>query len=209
MTKIVPAILAKTNEEYYQKLSVVKKLTNRFQLDIIDGVYVDNKTIELNDVTKLNELNMDIHLMVKEPKKYIEKAIAMRANNIIIQYDCCDDIEPYLVRIKKSGLNAGISINPSDSLKKIKQYDDLLDHVLLMAYPAGFAGQKLDPVVFDRLNEARKIFPTQEIALDGGVNKSNAKKVLQAGFDVVNINSLIFENEDPLSAYSELLGYLL
>ena len=117
------------------------------------------------------------------------------------------DKQDCLERIKKSGLNAGVAINPETSLKSLKPYKEILDHVLIMGYPAGFAGQKLNPIVFDRLAEVREMFPSVEVGLDGGVSPSNAKKVLQAGFDVVNINTLIFGNADPLSAYSELLGY--
>lgn len=209
MTKILPAILVKTIEEYNRQLAIVRRLTNRFQLDIIDGEYVDNKTIELSGVARLNELSMDIHLMVRNPKPYVEKAMALRANNTIIQLDCCDDITPNLVRIKKAGLNAGVAINPGDQLKRLKPMAELIDHILIMGYQAGFAGQKFNPMVFDRLVEVKKLFPGKEIGLDGGVNAKNAKKILQAGFDVVNVNTLIFGSEDPLSAYSELLEYSL
>lgn len=207
MTKIVPAVLVDSKEEYLKKIAIIRQLTNRFQLDIIDGQYVDNRTIQLSDISRPTDLNMDVHLMVNDPKQFVEQAILLHANNIIIQIECCDNIMPFLERIKKSGLNAGVAINPETSLKSLKPYKEILDHVLIMGYPAGFAGQKLNPIVFDRLAEVREMFPSVEVGLDGGVSPSNAKKVLQAGFDVVNINTLIFGNADPLSAYSELLGY--
>ena len=207
MTKIVPAVLVDSKEEYLKKIAIIRQLTNRFQLDIIDGQYVDNRTIQLSDISRPTDLNMDVHLMVNDPKQFVEQAILLHANNIIIQMECCDNIMPFLERIKKSGLNAGVAINPETSLKSLKPYKEILDHVLIMGYPAGFAGQKLNPIVFDRLAEVREMFPSVEVGLDGGVSPSNAKKVLQAGFDVVNINTLIFGNADPLSAYSELLGY--
>lgn len=209
MTKIVPAVLVKTKEEYQARLAVIRQLTNRFQLDIIDGEFVDNKTIALGDINRLIDIKMDLHLMVVDPKVYVEKCIALNANRIIIQFECGQDILPLLERIRKAGLSPGVAINPATKLNKIKPYKEILDHVLIMGYPAGFAGQKLDPMVFDRLAEVRAIFPAAEIGLDGGVNLGNAKKVLQAGFDVVNINSAIFNSQDPLGQYSEFLGYLL
>jgi ribulose-phosphate 3-epimerase len=209
MTKIVPAVLVDSKEDYQRRLSVIRQLTNRFQLDIIDGQYVDNKTIELNQISRTTDLLMDVHLMVVDPAKFVEHAIILHANNIIIQFEGCNKPQKHLERIKKSGLKAGLAINPETALTELKQYSDILDHVLVMGYPAGFAGQKLNPMVFERLDEVRKIFPGVEVGLDGGVNSSNAKKILQAGFDVVNINTLIFGNDDPLSAYSELLGYLI
>lgn len=208
MTKIVPAILVKTKEEYLRHLSLVRQLTDRFQLDIIDGEYVDNQTVALEDITRLNELKMDIHLMVRDPKPFVEKAIALHPNNIIIQLDCCDDIRPHLERINKSGLSAGVAINPDDKISRIKPFGDLVNHILLMGYPAGFAAQKFNPVVYDKLAEVKKLFPGKEIGLDGGVNASNAKKILNAGFDIVNINTLIFGSDDPLNSYTQLLGYV-
>lgn len=209
MTKIVPAVLVANKEDYINRLNIIRRLTNRFQLDIIDGEYVDNKTIQLEEVSRLTELKMDVHLMVKHPKAFVERAIAINANIIIIQYECGEDLLPYLERIKKSGINAGVAINPETKLDKLKPLKDLLDHVLIMGYPAGFAGQKLDKIVFERLEETRDKFPHVEIGLDGGVNKGNAKKVLQAGFDVVNINSAIFGSSDPLSSYMEMLEYVI
>jgi ribulose-phosphate 3-epimerase len=209
MTKIVPAVLVDNKEDYIKRISIIRQLTNRFQLDIIDGQYVDNRTIQLEDISRPTDLNMDVHLMVNDPKPYVEQAIVLHANNIIIQLECCEDISSYLERIKKSGLNAGVAINPDTKLNALKPYKEMLDHVLIMGYPAGFAGQKLNPMVFERLPEVRDMFPAAEVGLDGGLSPSNAKKVLQAGFDVVNINTLIFGSDDPLSAYSELLGYII
>ena len=209
MTKIVPAVLVQNKEEYIARLNVIRQLTNRFQLDIIDGEFVDNKTIQLDEISRLNETKIDIHLMVRNPKQFVEKAISFNPNNIIIQYECGEDVAPHLERIKKSGLNAGIAINPETKLSKIKPIKHLVDHFLIMGYPAGFAGQKLDPIVFERLEEAKALLPNTEIGLDGGVNEKNAKKILQAGFDVVNINTLIFASNDPLSSYMKLLEYTL
>jgi ribulose-phosphate 3-epimerase len=209
MTKIVPAVLVKTKEDYLARMSVIRQLTNRFQLDVIDGEYVDNKTIQLDEISRFTEMRMDVHLMVKYPKPHVERAIALNANNIIIQYECGEDLMPLVERIKKSGLNAGIAINPETKLSKLKPFKGLLSHVLIMGYPAGFAGQKMDSSVFDRLSEVREMFPFAEVGLDGGVTDSNAKKVLQAGFDVVNINTAIFDTEDPLSSYMKFLEYTL
>lgn len=209
MTKIVPAILAKTKEEYQQRVAVIRQLTDRFQVDIIDGEYVDNRTIQLSEVARMTELKMDLHFMVADPKSFVEQAITLNPNLIIIQYECGQDITPQLERIKKSGLQAGVALNPETKFNKIEPMKELLDHVLLMAYPAGFAGAKLQTEVLGRLEEARKLFPNAEIGLDGGVTQKNAKKVLQAGFDTVNINSALFGAEDPLDQYSEFLSYLL
>lgn len=100
MTKIVPAVLVNNKEDYISRLNVIRQLTNRFQLDVIDGEYVDNKTIQLEDISRLNEIKIDIHLMVKSPKAFVEKAISFNPNIIIIQFECGVDLTPHLERIK-------------------------------------------------------------------------------------------------------------
>lgn len=209
MTRIVPAILVKTKAEYLSKLSLAKQLTNRFQVDIIDGQYVDNQTIGLGDLTRLIESRVDIHLMVAEPKLFVEQAITLNPNLIIIQFECGQDITPQLERIKKSGLQAGVAINPGTELAKLEPLKELMNHILLMGYPAGFSGQKFQNQVLERVAIVRDLFPYAELGLDGGVTKDNAKRILRAGFDVVNINSAIFEADDPLNMYSQLLEYTL
>lgn len=207
MTKIVPAVLVPNKEMYIRRLAIIKHLTDRFQLDIIDGQFVENKTVQLGEISRQTELKMDIHLMVQNPQSFVDQAIGLHAYTTIIQYECEEDITPYLERLKKSGLRGGVSINPSTSINKLKPFVELVDYVQLMAYPAGFAGQKLQPEVFEILPKLRKMFPSAELGLDGGINEKTAKKVFQAGFDVVNINSYLFGADDPLSQYSQLLEF--
>lgn len=209
MTKIVPAILEATKEQFFARLAVVRQLTNRFQLDVIDGEFVENRTILLSDVTRQTDLKMDVHLMVANPKVFVEEAMRLNPNTIIIQYECSQDLLPFVEKITKAGLKAGISINPETSTKKLKPFVGMLDYVQLMAYPAGFAAQKFQPQVLDNLPEIRALFPTAEIGLDGGVNEKTAKKILHAGFDIVNVNSYLFGTDDPLNRYSQLLEHIL
>lgn len=209
MTKIVPAILASSKQDYMSKLKIVRQLTNRFQLDIIDGKFVDNKTIDLDDVGRLIDIRMDIHLMVEDPRSYVKQAVGLNANTIIIQIECSSDLENIVKGIKSSGINVGLAVNPETSLSKLAKYKGMLDHVLIMGYSAGFSGQKFKPECLERLPEVRKMFPGSEIGLDGGVTLKNVKKILESGFDIVNVNSAIFESFDPLSSYSEMLEYTL
>lgn len=209
MTKIVPAILVSDKETYIKQLTTVKQLTDRYQLDIIDGEFVENKTIQLSDVSRQTELKMDIHLMVAKPQSFVDQAVDLHAYTTIIQVECEEDIVPYLERLKKSGLRGGISFNPTTSLNKLKSYEDIVAYVQIMGYPAGFAGQRLQPEVLELVPKLRQMFPMAEIALDGGVNEKTAKKVFGAGLDVVTANSYLFGSDDPLSQYSKLLEQTL
>ncbi len=209
MTKIVPAMLVADKEAYLQQLTVVKQLTDRYHFDIIDGEFADNRTIQMNEVTRQTELKMDIHLMVNNPQPFVDQAMDLHCYTTIIQLECPVDILPFLERIKKAGLRGGVSFNPGTSLNKLKPFVELVDYVQVMGYPAGFAGQKFQPEVLDNLPKLRKLFPDAEIGFDGGLNEKTAKKIFGAGFDVVNVNTYLFGAQDPLNQYSQLLGYVL
>jgi ribulose-phosphate 3-epimerase len=209
MTKIVPAILEASKEQYLARLATVRQLTDRFQLDIIDGEFVENRTVQLADVVRQTDLKMDIHLMVAHPKVFVEEAMRLNPNTIIIQYECGEDLVPCIEKISKAGLRGGVSINPETKLTKLKPFVGMLDYVQLMAYPAGFSGQKFQPQVLDSLPELRRLFPTAEIGLDGGMSEKTAKKILLAGFDIANVNTYLFGADDPLNRYSQLLEHVL
>ena len=85
MTKIVPAILETTAGEYRRKVAQVRQLTGRFQLDVIDGRFVDNRTIQPQEIDPPDSLKVDIHLMVQRPLEYISKAIRLRPYTVIVQ----------------------------------------------------------------------------------------------------------------------------
>lgn len=209
MTKVVPAILEQSVSDYRKKVALVRQLTDRFQLDVIDGEYVDNRTLQPQELEPPSGLKLDIHLMVARPNEYIGHCLKLRPHTIIVQFEgpgSVEAVQPVLERIAGQGIRAGLAINPETELATIEPLLGLIKHLLCMAYPAGFAGQKLHPAVLKRAAEIRELAPALEIGLDGGLDESTAKKIAAAGFDIVNTNSYLFGAESPLSRYHELMG---
>ncbi|MEI7818735.1 MAG: hypothetical protein WCI47_01305 [bacterium] len=207
-TKIVPAVLETDMRSYRSKVAQIRQLTNRFQLDIIDGEFADNKTIQLQDIEPPSGLKLDIHLMVARPMEYISNAIKLRPYTVIVQFESESGVQEAIEKIKSGGIRSGVAINPDTTVEEIRPLLELVSHVLIMAYPAGFAGQKLQPSVFKKVAEIRDINPDIEIGLDGGVDATTLSKIAKAGFDVICTNTYLFEAESVLTRYHELIGGL-
>lgn len=209
MIKIVPAVLASTKEEYTKRLNVIRQLTDRFQLDVIDGEFADNITVDVSQITRPTDIKMDLHLMVAEPMKWVDKTLHLHPYTVIVQFEGSKDIEPVLARLKKATVKVGLALNPETPVSKLKPFIDMLDHVLIMGYPAGFSGQKFQPEVLDKIPQVRDLKSNVEIGLDGGVNEKTMKKICSSDLDLINVNSYLFETEDVLSRYSTILAECL
>lgn len=208
MAKVVPAILESSASEYRKKLNLIRQLTDRFQLDIVDGEFVDNKTILPQDIEPPSGLKLDLHLMVAHPNEHIGYAIKLRPYTIIVQYEAVDGVAEAIERISKGGIRAGIAINPDTPVSALEPLLPQLSHVLVMAYPAGFAGQKLQPGALKKVAELRALNADLEIGLDGGVSDDTLKKIAVAKFDIVCTNSYLFGAESVLTRYHELIAAL-
>ncbi len=208
MAKVVPAVLARTKAEYDKRLAVVRQLTNRFQLDVIDGQFVDNKTLDMSEIERIGGVKIDIHLMVNDPLMQAKIARQLMPNLIIIQYECGQTIEPVIQSVRTDGQRVGLAINPSTSVQQIEGLLGEIDHLLIMMYPAGFAGQKFDATNLDKIAHARAIRADLEIGIDGGVAAGSLPEIARAKPDIVNVNTYLFDADDPASRYSELMEAL-
>lgn len=212
--KIVPAILTNSVEELNAQLRIARQLTDRVQIDIIDGEYVENSTITPRDIQKPIDAKIDLHLMVKDVPGYVAQCIGLNPYTIIFQFDAIKlqrDIIAAIEQIKSAGFRAGIALNPDIEVAMIHKYIPKIDHVLIMGYSAGFTGQKFQRSVIEKVTQVREIRPDIEVGIDGGVNHQSLKVVASGNFDVVNVNTYLFHNaeSDPLTVYSQLMEALL
>ena len=113
MTKVIQAVLETTVAGFRSKVNLIRQLTDRFQLDIIDGEFADNKTVQLNEVDPPSGLKLDVHLMVKRPLEYVSQAIRLRPYTIIVQYEAEAGLAEAIHKITAGGIRAGIAINPT------------------------------------------------------------------------------------------------
>ena len=209
MIEIIPSILTNDPKELADKLGICEGIVERVQIDIIDGVFASNKTIDPSALFSLEtELKLDFHLMVGEPINWVEKCVRAGADRIIAQIEMMENQVDYVGKVQEVGGGVGLAV---DLKTEIENLDSViltnLDVVLVMSVPAGFGGQKFDERALDkikRLDEIRVRDKTPyRICDDGGVVFEWVDDIRREGVDEVVIGRNLFEGrlEDNIKKY--------
>lgn len=207
MTKIVPAILAKDISTFEEEIKRVEGFVTKVQMDVIDG-----KFIEIETVTPDILLDMDIateveaHLMVEEPKEWVERCVAAGVTAVYGQVEKMTDKQTFIAEAAEAGLRVGLAFDLSTPLTGLDEWINLVDGVLLMSVPAGAQGQLFDGRVLEKIKKVRELSPSVLIVVDGGLNAENIKKCLEAGGEKMEfaVGSGIINSGDAESAYRKL-----
>ena len=193
--QVYPSILVQNFEEFETKINLVRGLVDTIHLDIMDGVFVNNKTIY--DVDKINSfdwgVDYELHLMIKE--KEIEKWFDTGAKRIIFHYEAIKNEQRKMNNIKiirKKEKEVGIAVNPETDIRSIFPFLDILDLVLIMSVNPGYSGQKFILETLEKVKKLRKKNFKGIIEIDGGVNESNIRAIANAGVDAVSVASAIW-----------------
>lgn len=173
-------------------------------VDIMDGRFVPNISFGFPVMQVLKQhakKPLDVHLMIVEPEKYIERFVEAGASIITVHYETCPHLHRTIQQIHETGIKAGVSINPHTPISLLKNIVPHLDLVLLMSVNPGFAAQKFIPETHHKLQELRHLIQEQNsqarIELDGGVNLENAADLAASGADILVAGNAIFSSSDP------------
>jgi len=205
MIEIVPAVLVKTAEELKQRVKEVEPFVDRVQIDIMDGEFVPNKTVQPEDMKDFKtDLIKEAHLMVNDNEKYVEDFLNLGFDMIIVHYESCKDIPGIIRKVKDRGKKIAIAINPPTPLSAITDYLDDLDMVLIMTVNPGFSGQGFDPSVMPKIRKLRSMKKDLDIQVDGGIKVGTVRLAAEAGANIFASCSGIFKFEDKGKAVEAL-----
>ncbi len=204
MTVICPAILQDTPEKYKADLDKVTGFAKRIQIDIADGIFTPNNTINLIQVYWPADVQADLHLMLKEPLKELETVISLNPSLVIIHAEADGDLVSFFMHINQVGIRTGLAFLPQTTVASQKSLIEQVDHVLIFGGTLGSYGGKLDRSCLVKAKEAKAIKPDLELGWDGGINEQNAIDVSNAGFDVLNTGGYLQKADDPQVAYAKL-----
>lgn len=213
-TLIAPSILS---ADFGKMREEVANLSNHgadlVHCDVMDGVFVPNITFGfkmINDVKKFSTLPFDVHLMIVEPERYVDRFIDSGADFLTIHYEACKPFIQTLEHIKKRNIKCGAVISPDTDTSVLKESLPICDMVLLMSVYPGFGGQKFIEKSISRLNEikemAKYLNPNILIEIDGGVTFENSQRIIDAGANVLVAGNTIFTAKSPANAIAELRG---
>jgi len=215
MKKIIaPSILAAD----FSNLQLVCEMLNRSKaewvhIDVMDGVFVPNISFGfpvLEAIKKHITKELDVHLMIQNPEKYIERFAAAGADTITFHLETVDNPHNIIELIRSNGAKVGVTINPNVPVAALTPVVKNVDMVLLMSVFAGFGGQKFIPETYDRIAQLQKIKQQQNadflIEIDGGIDLEVAQKLFSADVNVIVAGSSIFNSEKPLETIEKMLN---
>lgn len=212
MIKFSPSILAADFAALGRDISAVEKAgADYLHFDVMDGHFVPNISFGLpvlRSVRKCTRLPLDVHLMIAEPDRYLEKFIEAGADLLTVHLESAGDTLAQVRRIRELGARPAVSIKPATPLADVLPLLPELDMVLIMTVEPGFGGQGFLPQTIPKIRELRRIINAKgyacDIEIDGGVTRENTAEIAGYGANVIVAGSAVFAAEDPGEALREL-----
>lgn len=202
---IAPSILSANFGDLNKEIASVEAESDIIHVDVMDGHFVPNLTLGAPVVRCLHSKRpLECHLMIERPDMYLDDFIKAGARRISVHQESPIDLAAVVARMKKSGIVAGVAINPSTPLSSIYSVLDDLDFVLCMTVFPGFGGQKFHAEVLPKIAELRKKKPKIDIEVDGGINNETIAECWKAGANIFVAGSFIFRSDDRLGTIRAL-----
>ena len=214
MAKIAPSILS---ADFARLGEDVKDVCSRgidyLHIDVMDGAFVPNISFGPDVMKSLNStasVPYDVHLMIEDPDRYIEKFVTDNTEFITVHYEACSDLASTLDHIHSLGIKAGVSIKPGTEPEVLDDYLENIDLILVMSVEPGFGGQKfmensLPKIKYYSDRKSEKGYKYL-IEVDGGIGPANAHVVRDAGVELIVAGSAVFKASDRTEAIRAIKG---
>jgi ribulose-phosphate 3-epimerase len=202
--QIAPSVLSCNFLELGKEIKDVENAgADLIHIDVMDGHFVPNITIGpliVEAIKKIASTPLDVHLMIKNPSKFVQDFIAKGADILTIHAEADKHLFRTLDVIKSSGKKAGVALNPSTPLSFLDHVIQIVDLIVIMTVNPGFGGQTYIPSMEEKIKNTRKMIEKTgrkiDLEVDGGLKADNAKKVVQAGANVLVMGTEIFHSQD-------------
>tara|TARA_S200000501_G_scaffold302928_1_gene290458 strand:- start:178 stop:831 length:654 start_codon:yes stop_codon:yes gene_type:complete len=208
---ISPSLLSANFTRLSDDIKIVEDAgVNRLHLDVMDGHFVPNLTFGpfiIKDIRKITNSHLETHLMITNPRKYFDDYIDAGSDTLIFHFEASDDINADLKYIQERGVKAGIAINPDSDYKKVLDYTEFLDYILIMSVFPGFGGQSFIESTLDSMKFLKDNTKNSNILIgvDGGVNLSTIDKVYDTGIDITIVGSGLYGAKNIKRRYNKLV----
>ena len=219
--QLAPSILSADFNSLGEQIQWVEKAECRWlHIDIMDGMFVPSISFGMpvvKSIRKESSLYFDVHMMVKDPERYVEEFQSCGADMITVHAEACRDLAETVKKIHETGADAGVAVNPDTPLSAVTDVMDQVEMILIMSVYPGFGGQKYIPESTERIRTLRRMLDEKglehvHIQVDGGINRATIDEVLAAGANIIVAGSAVFgsnieqnvrELQEKISSYSK------
>jgi ribulose-phosphate 3-epimerase len=215
-TRIAPSILAADFGNLQRDIEMVNHSeADWFHLDIMDGVFVPNISYGMpiiKTIAKHATKTLDAHLMIVDPDRYIKTFADLGMDYLTVHFEACNHLHRTIQAIKNEGMKAGVALNPHTNVIQLEDTIQDIDLALVMSVNPGFGGQSFIENTYSKVEKLKEMILRKNssamIQVDGGVTDKNAKKLVEAGADVLVAGSYVFKSPNPDNTIKDLKNLL-
>ena len=210
--QIAPSILAADFANLQKEVEMLNaSAADYIHVDIMDGVFVPNISFGIPVTEAIHRhatKPLDVHLMIINPELYVEDFVKAGASIVTVHVEACTHLHRTLQEIKRLGVAAGVALNPHTPIELLTEVLEEVDLVCLMSVNPGFGGQKFIEHSYAKVANLKNLILKKgaktQIEVDGGVSEQNAKRLIEAGADILVAGSFVFRAADPIKAIASL-----
>jgi len=213
MVEIVPTILTSDFNDFTEKISLVREVVPRVQIDVVDGKFAPRKTVPLEGMrglTDMKDLRLDLHLMVEKPEDWVSRSLELLPDRIIGHIETMSNPRDFIDRAIEGGVEAGLALDLETPVEVISdEVYHLADLILVLGVKAGIGGQEFEEKTLKKIERIREVVgDLVKIGVDGGLNEENIPLCKSSGAEIFYVGGSFWEARDLGKRYNELLGLI-
>jgi len=213
MAEIVPTILTSDFNDFTEKISLVREVVPRVQIDVVDGKFAPRKTVPLEGMrglTDMKDLRLDLHLMVEKPEDWVSRSLELLPDRIIGHIETMSNPRDFIDRAIEGGVEAGLALDLETPVEVISdEVYHLADLILVLGVKAGIGGQEFEEKTLKKIERIREVVgDLVKIGVDGGLNEENIPLCKSSGAEIFYVGGSFWEARDLGKRYNELLGLI-